>query len=82
MELGGALERLREFQLAEVASDVAQGRVGRKRLSVEVGNDSESDGVSRERRRVELRRNRDDGTIGGRSWLNPLGIEQGAIFGR
>jgi hypothetical protein len=87
MEFGGALDRLREFQLAEMPRDVAQGRVGRKRLRA--ANDGESDGFTVEQPDVDWRLEggssgctRDDGTVGGRSWLLLLCIEFGTIFGR
>lgn len=82
MEVGGALERLREFQLTEMASDVAERRVGRKRLRVEAGNGAQSDGVTCKGRCVQLRSDGDRDVGGGRSWLIPLCLELGAIFRR
>jgi hypothetical protein len=85
MEFGGALESLREFELAETAGDVAERRGGRKRLCAGIWNDGKSDGLTVKGEDVDWRL---DGGVcglprvvgGGGSGLIFLGFELGAIF--
>ena len=89
MEVRGALQFLRLFLFAETASDVAERRVGGKRLRVEVDRDGRAvNFFTRDRGSIGI--TRDGGTVGsllslftgGRRGLIFPGFELRAIFRR